>query len=263
MKIIFNKWVVLVLYIFVLIVNFLANALPINNMSTGDLSDLYPNLFTPAGLTFSIWGVIYLLLFGYVFYQLGIFQKNKDKRREKLFQKINPYFIISSIANISWIFAWHYTLTGISVVIMLLLLFSLIKIANILREEKISERRDKFFILLPFSVYFGWITVATIANITVFLVSMEWGGFGISEEIWTVVILLVGAFIGIARMFKDKSIPYGIVFIWAYFGIWFKHNSASGFAGEYPLIIFTVITCIIILIIANFLLLFRKRREIK
>ncbi len=263
MNIIFNKWVVVVSYISVLIVNFLANALPINNMSTGDISDLYPNLFTPAGVTFSIWGVIYLLLFGYALYQLGVFQKSKDERREKLFQKINPYFIISSVANILWIFAWHYTLTGFSVIIMLLLLFSLIKIADILREEKLSEKKDKIFIFLPFGVYFGWITVATIANITAFLVSIGWNGFGLSEEIWTVVILLVGAFIGIARMFKDKSIPYGIVFIWAYFGIWLKHTSASGFAGEYPLIIFTAIACIVFFSVALGQLLFRKRTERK
>jgi hypothetical protein len=254
----FIRWAVVVLYFFVLIVNFLANALPINNMSTGDISDLYPNLFTPAGVTFSIWGLIYLLLFGYVLYQIGVFQKSKDKKREKLFQKISPYFIISSVANIFWIFAWHYTLTGISVVFMFILLFSLIKIADILREEKISNKKDKLFILLPFSIYFGWITVATIANITVFLVSVGWDGFGISKEIWTVIVLLVGALIGVARMFKDKNIPYGVVFIWAYFGIWLKHILASGFNGEYPLVIFTTFACIVFFATAQGLLLFKK-----
>ncbi len=258
---IFTKWTVVIFYIFVLIVNFLANALPINNVDTGEVSELYPNLFTPAGITFSIWGLIYFLLFGYVLYQLGIFQKKKDEKREKLFEKINPYFIISSVANIFWIFAWHYTLTGLSVVIMLLLLFSLIKIADILREEKLSEKKDKFFVLLPFSIYFGWITVATIANITAFLVSIGWNGFGVSEEIWTVIILLIGAFIGVARMFKDKNIPYGVVFIWAYFGIWIKHTSVSGFAGNYPIIIFTTLACIVFFVIMQSFLLFREKEK--
>jgi hypothetical protein len=255
----FTKGVVVIFYILVLIVNFLANALPINNMDTGEISNLYPNLFTPAGVTFSIWGVIYLLLFGYVLYQLGVFQKTKEEKREKLFQKISPYFIISSVANILWIFAWHYTLVGLSVGFMFLLLFSLIKIADILREEKFSDKKDKLFIVLPFSIYFGWITVATIANITTLLVSIGWDGFGVSEEIWTVMILLVGAFIGVARMLKDNNIPYGLVFVWAYLGIWFKHISLSGFAGSYLIIIFTTLACVAFFLIAQTLLLFRGK----
>ncbi len=243
----FVKWIVVVSYISVLIVNFLANTLPINNISTGDISDLYPNLFTPTGLTFSVWGVIYILLFGYALYQLGIFQKRREKKREKLFQKVNIYFIISSIANISWIFAWHYTLTALSVIIMILLLFSLIKIADILREERLADKKDKLFIVLPFGVYFGWITVATIANITAFLVSTGWNGFGLSEDLWTATILLVGVAIGVLRMLKDKSVSYGVVFIWAYFGVLLKHTSSSGFAGDYPVIIFTAVACIIFL----------------
>ncbi len=260
---IFNKWVVVISYISVLVVNFLANALPINNMTTGDISDLYPNLFTPAGITFSIWGVIYLLLFGYLLYQIGLFQKNKEEKRENLFRKINPYFIVSSISNICWIFAWHYTLTGLSVILMLVILFSLIKIADIIIQENLSDKKDKLFISLPFSVYFGWITVATIANITAFLVSVEWGGFGISQEVWTVMVLLVGAFIGIARIVKDKSIPYGIVFIWTYFGIWLKHTSVSGFSGEYLIIVFTTIACIVLFSVMVGQLLFKKRVRIK
>ncbi len=257
----FTNWVAFIFYFFVVVVNFLANALPINNLSTGEISELYPNLFTPAGIIFSIWGVIYLLLFGYVFYQLGFFQKKVEERREKLFQKINPYFIISSIANIFWIFAWHHTLAGFSVVLMLVLLFSLIKIANILKEENLPERKDKFFILLPFSIYLGWIMVATIANITAFLVSIKWDGFGIREEIWTTIILVIGAFIGVFRMFKDKNILYGIVFVWTYFGIWLKHTSLSGFAGNYPIVIFTTLSCIVFLLIAQLLISLKKENK--
>ncbi len=257
----FTNWTIVIFYVFVLAVNFLANALPINNMDTGEISDLYPNLFTPAGITFSIWGVIYLLLFGYVLYQLGVFQKEKKEKREKLFQRINPYFIISSVANISWIFAWHYALINLSVILMALLLFSLIGVANILREEKLSGRRDRFFILLPFSLYFGWIIIATIANTIAFLVSVGWNGFGISEEVWTVVILVVGALIGILRMIRDKNIAYGFVFTWAYFGIWLNHTSSLGFEGDYPVIIFTTIVCIIFFIGAQALLLKQPYRQ--
>ena len=230
-----------VTYIAMIAVNFLANSLPINNRSTGDISDAYPNLFAPAGLTFSIWGLIYLLLGGYVLYQFI----KISQQREGLFLKINPLFIATSLANILWIFAWHYDYIGLSVLIMAVLLILLIKIADILRAQQFTTP-EKIFIRAPFSVYFGWITVAAIANITVFLVSIGWNGFGITDFIWTSVILLVGALIGILRMRKDKNIPYGLVLVWAYLGILLKHWSAGGFNGQYPSIIVTVIVCLVL-----------------
>ncbi len=240
-------------YISMVFVNFFANTLPINNRSTGQISDTYPNLFTPAGITFSIWGLIYLLLAGYTLYQ---FKKN-DQKTEDLVNRLNPLFIATSFANTFWIFAWHYDYIGISVVIMLSLLFVLIRIADILRVEKL-ESLSKFLISIPFSIYFGWITVATIANITVLLVSINWNGFGISDSVWTVIILLVGAVIGILRMQKDRNIPYGLVFVWAYLGILLKHMSVDGFNGEYPNIVSTVVICLILYLISIGKLLLRK-----
>lgn len=227
-------------YIAMVVVNFLANSLPINNRATGAISDAYPNLFAPAGLTFSIWGLIYLLLAGYVLYQFV----GGNKKNEEIFNKINPLFIFSSLANISWIFAWHYDYIGLSVLIMAVLLFLLIKIADIIRIQKFSSL-EKFFIWAPFSVYFGWITVAAIANITVFLVSIAWNGFGIADFIWTSIVLLVGALIGVLRMSRDKNIAYGLVLVWAYLGILLKHLSSSGFDGQYPSVITTVVLCLV------------------
>lgn len=230
-------------YIAMVTTNFLANSLPINNRSTGAISDAYPNLFAPAGLTFSIWGLIYLMLAGYLIYQFTSFTKESSKKKELLLKKINILFIATSIANISWIFTWHYDLIGLSVLIMTLLLVLLIKIADILRIETMTSQ-EKLFISTPFSVYFGWITVAAIANITVFFVSIKWNGFGISDFVWTSIILLVGALIGILRMRKDKNIAYGLVLIWAYLGILLKHTSGNGFNGQYPSVIATVILCL-------------------
>lgn len=231
-------------YIAMVVVNFLANSLPINNRSTGAISDAYPNLFAPAGPAFSIWGLIYLLLGAYVVYQFI----SKDQKIDALMKKINQFFIISSLANIAWILTWHYDYIGFSVIIMAILLISLIKIADIIRVQKFSSQ-EKFFIWAPFSVYFGWITVATIANISVFLVSIGWNGFGITDLVWTSVILLVGALIGILRMHKDKNIAYGLVLVWAYSWILFKHLSASGFNGQYPFIITAAIVCLILFIL--------------
>lgn len=219
-----------------IVVNFLATSLPINNRGTGEISDAYSNLFAPAGITFSIWGLIYLLLAIYVIYQF----KSKN---DSLLKKINILFIITSIANILWIFAWHYDYIGLSLALMLVLLIGLIKIADTLRSNELTAEEKKF-ISIPFSVYFGWITVATIANVTVFLVSINWGGFGIAEFIWTSIILLIGATIGILRMNKDKSVAYGLVLVWAYLGILLKHLSNDGFAGQYTVVITTVIICL-------------------
>ncbi|MGM0482575.1 MAG: tryptophan-rich sensory protein [Patescibacteria group bacterium] len=248
------KIVASLLYIAMVVVNFMANSLPINDRSTGEISDAYPNLFAPAGLTFSIWGLIYLLLAGFVVYLF----LNKSNKTEELFKKINPFFIITSIANISWIFAWHYDYIGLSVLIMAFLLFSLIKIADILRKEQFTSV-EKILIWAPFSVYFGWITVATIANITVFLVSINWDGFGIADHIWTVIILLIGALIGILRTLKDKNIAYGMVLIWAYLGILLKHTSAEGFDGQYQSIIATVIICLLLFVFFVGKVIYKRR----
>jgi hypothetical protein len=232
-------------YVAMVIVNFLANSLPINNRSTGAISDAYPNLFAPAGPAFSIWGLIYLLLGIYVVYQFV----KKDQGTEEIIQKINPLFIATSIANISWIFAWHYDYISLSVCIMVVLLILLIKIADTLRAKQFSKL-EKVFIWAPFSIYFGWITVATIANIAVFLVSLGWDGFGIADYVWTSIILLVGAIIGILRINKDKNVVYGLVLVWAYSWILFKHLSESGFGGQYPSIIGSVIVCLVLILLA-------------
>ncbi|MFP4645962.1 MAG: tryptophan-rich sensory protein [Candidatus Woesearchaeota archaeon] len=243
MKNTFLKIIAAVAFIAMVVVNYLANSLPINNRSTGAISDSYPNLFAPAGVTFSIWGLIYLLLAGYVLYQFISFGKKESRKNEGLLKRINSLFIISSIANISWIFAWHYDFIGLSVLIMAVLLIALIRIADILRLQKFSSL-EKLFLSTPFSVYFGWITVATIANVTVFLVSIGWGGFGIADFIWTIIMLLTGLAIGIWRMNRDNSIAYGLVLIWAYLGILLKHLSGKGFDGQYPGIILTASVCL-------------------
>ena len=181
------------------------------------------------------------MLAGYVVYQFV----RSDRENDRFFNKINILFIATSLANVLWIFAWHYDYIGVSVIIMAALLILLIKIADLLRTKQFTGL-EKLFISAPFHIYFGWITVAAIANVTVFLVSMGWTGFGIADFIWTSIILLVGALIGILRMRKDRSVIYGFVLIWAYIGILIKHISASGFDGQYPSIIATVVLCLVL-----------------
>lgn len=253
------KITVAVTYLIMVIVNALANILPINGIDTGAISDSYPNLFAPAGLTFSIWGVIYLLLLGYTLYQFGLFQGDKSKVKTELLRKIGIVFSASSVVNATWIFSWHYRMIGLSVILMLVILLSLIYINQLILKEKLDQK-EKLFIRLPFSVYFGWITVATIANITTLLVDIGWNGFGISESIWTILIIVIGLVIGAVTMIRNHDIAYGLVIIWAYAGILIKHMSQDGFAGQYTCIIMTVIACIVLMGVAIGYVLFAKKQ---
>lgn len=248
----------LIAYLAMITVNFLANALPIAGKNTGEVSDLYPNLFTPAGITFSIWGLIYLLLATYIIYYLV--KKNKDNNIA-LFNKVAIFFIISSLANVAWIFVWHHGILILSVLLMLIILISLIKIVDLVNKEKLAKK-EQFFLYLPFSIYLGWISVATIANITALLVGLNWGAWGISEVTWMIIILFIGAIIGILRSIKNKNIPYLLVFIWAYFGIWLKHSSESGFNGEYPLVIRSVLIALALLFMSLVFVLYKKNKKL-
>lgn len=259
-----KKWIkifVLLTFIAMVSVNALANILPINGVNTGQVSDSYPNLFTPAAYTFAIWGLIYFFLAIYSLYHMGLLRRQNIRGRERFLNRIGICFSISSIANMLWILAWHYGYIGISVILMGIILISLIRIHSIMGEINLTPR-ERFFVRLPFSIYFGWITVATIANITAFLVSINWNGFGISESIWTVIILLVGVLIGSLTLIKDRNIPYGLVIVWAYVGILMKHISDTGFGGEYRIVIVTTIISIIITIASMIYAISRPRKQI-
>jgi len=245
------------MFILMVTVNALANILPINNRYTWEISDSYQNLFAPAWITFSIWWLIYLLLAIFCVWQFIVFSKNKDLLKDKLINKVNYLFIINSIANILWMFSWHYDYIWISVIIMIIILLSLIKIVNIIDTWELSKK-EKTLLTIPFSVYFGWITVALIANITVFLVSINWNAWGIADYIWTCIILLVWIFIWIMVLNKYKNISYGLVLIWAYLWILLKHLSLDWFNGKYPSIIITIIICIILLILFIGKILYKK-----
>jgi hypothetical protein len=133
---------------------------------------------------------------------------------------------------------------------MLIILGCLIKINLLIRSSDISTRADVAFIKWPFVVYFGWITVATIANVTTFLVAIKWNGFGISEAIWMDGIIIIGTIIGVITLMAIKSIPYGLVILWAYYGIVSKHISSSGFNGAYVSVIVTVLVAMVVVLFA-------------
>lgn len=253
------KALVVVTYLAMVTMNVLANALPLNGRNTGDVSNAYPSLFTPAGITFSIWSVIYLLLGLHVLYQLGLFRESSpDVGRTALLNRVGVLFAISSLANTAWIFAWHYDVIPLSVVLIVVILLCLILITDTVRVAHLS-RREKFFIAVPFSVYFGWTTVATVANVTVLLVSLKWDGFGISAAVWATIIVVVAMLIGTATMLRNRDVAYGLVLIWAFAGILLRQ--VSGLEGRYPAIIAAVIASLVIFVVAEVAVL-RQRRPV-
>jgi hypothetical protein len=209
------------------IVNGLSSALPINGKTAGELSDQYPNLFVPSGLTFSIWGVIYILLAIFVIYGLIVVVR-KYTEKSSFIGNIGVLFFISCLANMGWIFAWHYEVVPLSLVLMLILLATLITIYLRLRIGKSdSYKTEKYLVHLPFSVYLGWITIATIANVTALLVYTNWNTFGLGEPFWTVAVIVVGIGITLSVLLIRKDIFYCLVVDWALLGILLKRLADS------------------------------------
>ncbi len=246
-KAITSVWIAAAAFVVMVGVNALANVLPINGVTTGEVSDTYDNLFVPAGVTFSIWGLIYSLLAVYCLYRIGILFSAKRRVKGDTIEKTDRYFIVSSLLNTAWILAWHYTVLWLSVILIVGILYCLIKIALLLHRQKYSLK-EFIAVKLPFSIYFGWITVATIANITALLVSLQWDGAKISDGAWAVALLLVGAAIGLVVAVRHRDWAYLAVFVWAYAGILVNHLAEFGWNGMYPSVIVALTVLLAVLI---------------
>ncbi|PLX33624.1 MAG: hypothetical protein C0604_03295 [Clostridiales bacterium] len=213
------------LFVGVLAVNYMANALPINGLNTGELSDFIPNLFVPAGVTFSIWGLIYALLAMFILHQFH----SLKKRNGRFIGDVGIWFAVSSIANICWIFAWHYRQIPLSLVFMLVILFSLIIIVVRLRpNRKYARGLERLAVYHSFSIYLGWISVATIANVTAVLVTIGWQGFGFPDEFWTVIVIAAAIVLALISLNRFGDIPYALVVDWALAGIILKRYQTGG-----------------------------------
>ena len=214
-----TRQIVNVLAVIIMItINILANALPINGQNTGEISDLFPVFFVPAGYVFSIWGLIYIGLLGFAVYLALPAQRENPRLR-----KIGYWFALSCLANSVWIFLWHYNLFPLSLLVMLVLLAALLVIY--LRLD-IGRTRvstvERWCVNIPFSVYLGWITVATVANATDVLYDLGWNGFGIAPETWAVIMLIIAAGLGVAMAVTRRDVAYLLVLVWAFAGIGVK-----------------------------------------
>ena len=201
-------------YVIVLVVNYLSNALPLNGKTTGELSDLYNSMITPAGVAFSIWGFIYLLLLIFLV-QVWINYSSKTSNFKDEYRGLLPFFIINAVFNITWLLAWHYELIYLSFGIMLGLLISLVYIYRFVKNKNLW--------LLPWSVYLGWISVATIVNASVVLIQIDFSILSSNQELFTALMAFIALCLGSIFMFKEDNIVYPLVLSWAIY--WIAHEN--------------------------------------
>ena len=206
---------VIVVTLATITINILANALPINGLNTGQVSDSFSVYFVPAGYVFSIWGIIYIGLIAYAIYQALPAQKDNPRM-----QATGWWVVLGGLANSIWIFLWHYQQFVATLGAMLILLATLIAVYLRLRagQKKVSSA-EAWMARVPFSIYLGWITVATVANISDVLDFVGWNRFGLSEATWMVIIL--GAVLIIVGLmnFLRRDVAYAFVILWGLAGI--------------------------------------------
>jgi hypothetical protein len=217
------------LFVGVIAVNALANILPINGYNTGQISAFYPNAFVPAGFTFSIWGVIYLLLLAYTigltYYSI---QRQQHPKAFILIERINTYFLLTCVLNMAWIVSWHYLQIELSVLIMLLFLSTLIQLFLKTRTLVLDLNfTQKFILQTPFIVYLGWISVATIANITALLVAYKWTAWSIAPAYWSAAMILIAIVLAVLMLRKFKVVEFALVVAWALWGIYNAQGPAA------------------------------------
>jgi len=206
-----------------LVVNFIANALPLNNLTTGEISDQFAVLFKPAGYAFSIWGLIYIGLIVFDLYQLI----NANKK-SNLIEQIGMWFMLSCLANAGWLFAWHYEVYPVTILLMLLLLFTLIRIyTNLKTKTGHVSIPEYWFVHQPFSLYLGWVSVATVANMTIYLNWLGWNGFGLSDMIWFILAGMLGIALSFYFAIYRRDYIFNLVLLWAYTAI-AVNNAGNG-----------------------------------
>lgn len=216
-----RQFLVIVTFALTIVMNGLATSLPLNGMDTGAISDMFPNFFTPAGYVFAIWGLIYTGLLAFT-----IYHSLPSQRENTRMERIGWLFIASNLFNSAWIFAWHYLLFPLSWVLMLGILGTLLTLFVRLGFHPIS-RLERWVVHVPFSIYVGWISVATIANTTILL--QDWGfeGGPVPASLWSVLVMVVGTAIAFVVLRTRRDVAYGSVFVWAFVGIAVKYSATQ------------------------------------
>jgi hypothetical protein len=221
-KITIRQWTTILITVAVIVMNFLANALPLNGLNTGEISDRFQVFFVPAGYVFSIWGLIYIGLIAFSIYQALPAQRENSRLR-----RIGNWYALSGAANIAWLILWHYEQFETTLFAMFTLLLSLIFIYLQLGiGKKPVGGLEKWVVDAPFSTYLGWVTVATIANVTSVLDYVKWDGWDIAPQTWAVIMLGVAVLLAAVKSFTRRDVAFQLVLVWAFIGIALKQAAA-------------------------------------
>jgi hypothetical protein len=237
-----------------IVINYLSNTGVFNGNTMKTISDKYQNFFTPAGYAFSIWGLIYIGLLAFVIYTVtGLFKKVED---EWPVLEVGWWFVISCVANSFWVIAWLYDYIGLSVVLMTVLLFSLIKIILNTRMELDDLPLKKIaFVWWPFCLYSGWIAVALIADVAAYLTKIKWNGFGISEIAWTLIMIVIAGIINLIITWNRNMREFALVGVWALVAI-----AVTNWNGQKP-IVYCALTVAGILFISSSIHAYKNRKS--
>ena len=210
-------------------VNYLANSLPLNGKTPGQLSDQYVTLFVPAGLTFSIWGVIYLALTAWVLLPVaGLLNPKLRATTPPSVENTGWLFFLTCILNIAWLFAWHWQHLWLSVAAMVSLLTTLLVLNENIRNGRAKVNAfEKQVAHTAFGLYQGWITVALIANVTALFVASGWQGFGIPEPTWAILMIATGAGLAVFMVLSRNMMFHGLAVAWALLGIYIKRTDVG------------------------------------
>jgi hypothetical protein len=213
-----RRWGVVLLYFATIIVNYISQAIPFNGQTNGEVSDKYSTLITPADYAFSIWGLIYLTLGIYTLYQA--FWASSEKR---LYDQLAPWLMVAFVATSAWLPAFQYEMIALSVFIMLIILGSLIQLSIMITQDAELPRKEKAWARIPIGMYLGWISVATIVNISVLAKYGGWYLLEISEGNWLLIMIVVGFLLAVLVTWATNNLVYALVFVWAFVAIAVRH----------------------------------------
>lgn len=237
-------------FTFHLTLSYLVQLKYFSTLDVGQVSARHDTVFAPAGITFVIWGVIYLSLLTFCFFHLYIAFSKSDLLQTNLdTQNMGWLFIINNLATGFWLLAWVNEELLVSVILIVIQLVTLVFIS--VKAHISSPDRPisiKIFTQFPLSIYFAWICIATIANVSAYLKSINWSGLGISESYWTIIMIGAATLISLFVILVRRNIPFGFVLLWALYGIVLKRQQVNPI--DFEIVINAAYSAFVVILIA-------------
>ena len=198
------------------------NLSPPNDLNVGEIANtvLAGVLITPANYAFAIWGLIYLGVVAY-----GIYQLFPAQRQDPVIRRASLGLIVASLAQTAWIYLFPLQLFWLSVVAMAVILLALaVAYAQLNPGRSRAGRRRRWLAQIPFSIYLGWISVASLVNVASALYASGFEDLGLGAVPWTVIVLLIGAGLGAIAIWRHQDLAFVLVLVWAFTAVAVRHS---------------------------------------